>query len=80
MKLRLGGLGRLMLASAVLFGVSYLISWVAVFVFGWGFGEVTGNDAFISYLFLSAMLLGLPASVLLWAMEKTLQIKGAKND
>lgn len=79
MKFRLDGLGRLFLASALVLGIAWLFSWVAVFVFGWGFGEVTGNDAFISYLFLSAMLLGLPASVLLWAMEKALQIRGVRN-
>ena len=65
-----------LLLIALLVGVgSWSISWVGVFVFGWGFGDATGNDAFGAYLFLIASVLALPSSIALWSANLVLKHK-----
>lgn len=67
----------LLLIALLIGAVSWSISWVGVFVFGWGFGDATGNDAFISYLFMGAFFMALPASFLLWAVKR---VQGTRSN
>lgn len=81
MKFKATGFSLLLIITFLILVISWSISWVGVFVFGWGFGDAAGNEAFFPYLIFISFLLALPGSVAIWALNLALKYtKGSEGN